>query len=115
MTFLAYLIPILLLIVSNTVMVFAWYGHLKFPQMTLWLAILVSWGIAFIEYCFAVTANRVGYQVYTLSELKTIQLIAALAAFVFVASYFFGERITAQHILGFTLMATGAGLIFGVK
>ncbi|HEY0267478.1 MAG TPA: DMT family protein, partial [Rhizomicrobium sp.] len=60
-----YLLPILLLCVSNVFMTFAWYGQLKYPQAALWLVIPVSWGITFFEYCFAVPANRIGHQVYS--------------------------------------------------
>src|SRR5690606_4655383 len=69
---LSYLTPILLLAISNIFMTFAWYGHLKFGGKPLIIVILVSWGIAFIEYCFAVPANRLGHSVYSAAELKTI-------------------------------------------
>ena len=65
--------PIALLVASNIFMTFAWYGHLKFKSTPLMLAILASWGIAFIEYCLAVPANRIGHAVYTTDELKTMQ------------------------------------------
>ena len=54
-------------------MTFAWYGHLKYKGSALWIVILVSWGIAFLEYCFQVPANRIGHQVYNVVQLKTIQ------------------------------------------
>jgi hypothetical protein len=65
--------PIVLLFVANVFMTFAWYGHLKFKTSPLWIVILVSWGIAFFEYCLAVPANRMGHGTYTTAELKTIQ------------------------------------------
>ena len=62
-----------MLLISNIFMTFAWYGHLKFRSSVLWLVILTSWGIAFFEYCFQVPANRIGYEVYSAAQLKTIQ------------------------------------------
>ena len=64
--------PIILLLISNIFMTFAWYGHLKFRDSALWLVVLVSWGIALFEYCFQVPANRMGYEVYNAAQLKTI-------------------------------------------
>ena len=60
-----YFTPVLLLVASNVFMTLAWYGHLKFPQTVLWLVVLLSWGIAFIEYCLAVPANRLGHRMYS--------------------------------------------------
>ena len=72
---LSYVSPILLLLGSNIFMTFAWYGHLKFTDRRLWIVILISWGIAFFEYCLQVPANRIGYNVYNPAQLKTIQEI----------------------------------------
>jgi uncharacterized protein (DUF486 family) len=63
---------ILLLTVSNTFTTIAWYGHLKYKDSPLWIVILVSWGIAFVEYCFQVPANRIGYYQFNTAQLKTI-------------------------------------------
>ena len=71
-------VPIVFLAISNVFMTFAWYGQLKFPDRPLWIVVLVSWGIAFVEYCFAVPANRIGYTVYSAAELKTMQEIITL-------------------------------------
>lgn len=106
------LIPILLLCLSNVFMTFAWYGHLKFPNTALWVVVLVAWGIAFVEYCFAVPANRMGYRFYSAAELKTIQEVITLAVFVLFAVFYLGEKITLYHIGGFVLIAVGAGLVF---
>ena len=73
--------PILLLCLSNLFMTTAWYGHLKFTDRPLWLVVLASWGIALVEYCFAVPANRYGHQAYSAAELKTMQEIITLAVF----------------------------------
>ena len=64
---------IILLTISNIFMTFAWYGHLKFKNTPLWIVILVSWMIAFMEYCFQVPANRIGHNQFSSAQLKTIQ------------------------------------------
>lgn len=71
--------PIVLLVVSNIFMTFAWYGHLKYKSAALWTVILASWGIAFFEYCFQVPANRIGHDYFTAPQLKIIQEIITLA------------------------------------
>ena len=76
-----YLLPIVLLICSNLFMTVAWYGHLRFKGVPLIGVILASWGIAFIEYCFAVPANRLGNAVYSAAQLKTIQEVITLLVF----------------------------------
>ena len=115
MTQLGFLIPLALLTISNVFMTFAWYGHLKAPHMALWFAILISWGLAFVEYCFAVPANRIGHKYFSLAELKTIQEVITLTVFVIIAILFFGEKFTLQHVFGFALIAAGAALIFNVE
>jgi uncharacterized protein (DUF486 family) len=72
---------ILLLTISNIFMTFAWYGHLKYKESPLWIAILASWGIAFVEYCFQVPANRIGHYEFTAAQLKTIQEVITLIVF----------------------------------
>ena len=73
---------IALLIGSNVLMTFAWYGHLKHPSFAMWQAILVSWGIAFFEYCLAVPANRLGYGDFSVAQLKIMQEVITLTVFV---------------------------------
>jgi len=74
--------PIGLLIISNIFMTFAWYGHLKnLNSKPLWIVILVSWGIAFFEYCFQVPGNRIGHQFFTLPQLKIIQEVITMSIF----------------------------------
>jgi len=107
-----YWAPIALLITSNVFMTFAWYGHLKFTSAPLWLAILASWGIAFVEYCFAVPANRIGHQVYSAAELKTMQEVITLVVFAVFSVWVLKEPITIKHGVGFLLIAVGAGVIF---
>ncbi|MCU0888747.1 MAG: DMT family protein [Rubritepida sp.] len=83
----------LLLVASNILMTFAWYGHLKAPHWPLWLAILVSWGIAFFEYCLAVPANRIGYGTFTGQQLKVMQEVITLAVFAVFSVAFLGETL----------------------
>jgi len=106
------LAPLGLLAGSNLLMNLAWYGHLKAQSRALWLAVLVSWGIAFFEYCLAVPANRLGSAVYSLPELKTIQEVMSLVAFVIMAWALFGLKPNASQLIGFALIAGGAFFIF---
>jgi uncharacterized protein len=104
--------PIVLLLCSNVFMTFAWYGHLKFKSAPLWTVILVSWGIAFIEYCFAVPANRYGSAVYSPAQLKTIQEIVTLLVFAVFSVAYLGETIRWNHLVGFALICAAAYFIF---
>ena len=102
-----------LLIVSNVFMTVAWYGHLRHKQTALWLAILVSWGIAFVEYCFQVPANRIGHnQGYTAAQLKTIQEVITLVVFVVFAQVYLKEPVRWNVLVGFALIAVGAAFVF---
>ena len=93
-------------------MTFAWYGHLKFTNRPLLLVILVSWGIAFFEYCLQVPANRIGYTVYNAAQLKTIQEIITLIVFVAFSVFWLGASIKWNHLIGFGLIAVAAFFIF---
>ena len=104
--------PIALLAASATIMNIAWYWHLKAPSRALWLAILVSWGIAFFEYALMVPANRIGAQTYSLAQLKTIAEVCSLTGFVVIAWILFGQKPAASQLAGFALIAAGAALIF---
>ena len=108
----AYVTPILLLVASNVFMTLAWYGHLKFKTSPLWIAILASWGIAFIEYCLAVPANRFGSSVYSTAQLKTMQEVITLCVFTAFSVLWLGEQLTLNHAVGFALIALGAWFIF---
>ena len=105
-------LPILLLIASNVFMTFAWYGHLKFKTSPLWMAVMASWSIAFVEYWFAVPANRIDHAVYSAAELKTIQEVITLSVFAVVSVLYLHEAITWNHLAGFALIALGATLLF---
>jgi uncharacterized protein (DUF486 family) len=109
---LAALVPLALLAVSAVVMNVAWYYHLKQPSLGMLAAIALAWGIALIEYCLAVPANRIGIAHYSLAELKTIQEVLSLEAFVLVAWVLFGQVPGPSQILGFALIAGGAFMIF---
>ncbi len=111
-SFWAYIAPILLLIFSNIFMTTAWYGHLKYTSSPIAIAVLVSWGIAFFEYCFAVPANRIGHQVYSTAELKTMQEVITLTVFSVFSTVYLNEPLTWQHLAGFALMMAGAFLVF---
>lgn len=106
------ILPILLLVCSNVFMTFAWYGHLKFGDRALWLVVLVSWGIAFFEYCLAVPANRIGHAVYSTAELKTIQEVITLVVFAGFSVTYLGERLNINHLVGFALICSGAFFVF---
>lgn len=107
-----FLAPLGLLAGSNIMMNLAWYGHLKFPNKALWAVVLASWGIAFFEYCLAVPANRIGSKVYSLAELKTMQEVMSLTAFVLIAWLLFDQRPGPSQIVGFLLIAGGAFFVF---
>jgi uncharacterized protein len=104
--------PILLLVASNVFMTFAWYGHLKYKAAPLYAVVLLSWCIAFAEYWLAVPANRIGHQVYSAAELKTMQEVITLSVFVVFSVVYLKEAITWNHLAGFALIAAGAALIF---
>ena len=108
----AYFTPIALLLASNIFMTFAWYGHLKYQSSPLWMAILVSWSIALLEYSLAVPANRLGAAVYTVAELKTMQEVITLVVFSGFAVLYLGEKLTINHGIGFTLIVAGTYFIF---
>jgi uncharacterized protein (DUF486 family) len=108
----AYALPIILLTASNLFMTVAWYGHLRFREYPLTVVVLVSWGIAFVEYCLAVPANRFGYAVYTAPQLKTMQEVITLLVFAGFSTFVLKDPLGWPHALGFTLIAAGAAVIF---
>ena len=114
MTFLtsASVLPILLLIASNVFMTFAWYGHLSYASKPLWMAVMASWGIALLEYWFAVPANRLGHTVYSAPELKIMQEIITLSVFTVFSIFYLKESFTVNHVIGFAFIAVGAAFVF---
>lgn len=102
-----YFAPIMLLTVSNIFMTFAWYGHLKHKSTALWAVILISWGIAFFEYCFQVPANRIGSYVYSAAQLKTIQEIITLVVFSAFSVLYLKEEFRWNYLAGFVFNCFG--------
>lgn len=107
---------VLLLLCSNVFMTFAWYGHLKYGHdWPLWKAIVVSWCIAFIEYCFAVPANRIGAGHFSGFQLKIIQEVITLTVFVIFAATFLKERVAWNHLVSFACLALAAFFAFAFR
>jgi hypothetical protein len=107
-----YLLPILMLIASNVFMTTAWYWHLRFKEVPLFSVILISWGLAFFEYCLAVPANRRGSAVYSAAQLKTLQEVITLSVFAVFSLVYLGQGITWNYVVGFVLIAAGAFFVF---
>ena len=101
-----------LLIVSNIFMTFAWYGHLRYKHVHLWKVILVSWLIAFVEYCFQVPANRIGSYQFTTAQLKTIQEVITLSVFCVFSVFYLKEELRWNYLVGFGLMVAAVFFIF---
>lgn len=101
-----------LLIASNVFMTVAWYGHLKYKSAALWAVILISWGIAFFEYCLQVPANRMGHGYFSAAELKTIQEVITLVVFAVFSVFFLNEPLKWNHLLGFGLICLAVFVIF---
>ena len=112
-----YTLPILMLVASNVFMTLAWYGHLKFKGVALPLVIVASWGIAFLEYCLAVPANRIGFKgnggPYSLVELKVRQEVITLVIFsLFTLLVFKTESFRLNHLIGFACLVAAVYFIF---
>jgi uncharacterized protein (DUF486 family) len=95
------MLTIFLLILSNVFMTVAWYGHLKHRDVALWKVILVSWGIAFFEYCLQVPANRIGAEHFSASQLKIIQEVITLVVFGFFSVWYLGEEFKWNYAVSF--------------
>lgn len=108
---------ILLLIASNILMTIAWYWHLKGgAHRPLIIIILISWAIAFFEYCFAVPANRIGYAAgWSGSQLKVVQEAIALVVFGVFMVMFLGEPLHWRHAASFLCIMAGVGFLFWGK
>jgi uncharacterized protein (DUF486 family) len=103
---------IALLLVSNVFMTFAWYGHLKFKDRPLFLVILVSWLIAFAEYCFQVPANRLGHGQFSAAQLKTMQEVITLIVFSIFSVLYLKEPLKWNYVVGFALIAGAVFFVF---
>ena len=106
------MLTIFLLVISNTFMTLAWYGHLKHRNVPLYQAIAVSWLIAFLEYCFQVPANRYGFGQFTLYQLKIIQEVITLLVFIVFAWFYFGEGLRWQNAAAFACVLGAVGFGF---
>ena len=108
--------PVLLLLVSNIFMTFAWYGHLKdLKAAPLWIAIAASWAIAFFEYCFQVPANRIGVTYFSLPQLKVLQEIITMLVFAGFSVSYMKVPLTRNYFFAAMLLAGAAYLIFSAK
>jgi len=105
---------VVLLTVSNVFMTIAWYGHLKFKSTALWKVILVSWLIAFVEYCFQVPANRIGHGTFTAAQLKMIQEVITLVVFCGFSLVYLGEPIKWNYLVGFLFLVGAVFFVFVV-
>jgi uncharacterized protein len=103
---------VLLLLISNCFMTFAWYGHLKFREAPLITVILVSWGIAFLEYCFQVPANRIGSYTFTGAQLKTLQEVISLSVFAVFSVLYLKEEFRWNYAVGFALLLAAVFVVF---
>jgi uncharacterized protein (DUF486 family) len=103
---------VILLTISNIFMTIAWYGHLKYRNVPLWIVILISWGIAFFEYCFQVPANRIGYGEFNAAQLKTIQEVITLVVFSVFSILYLKEQFRWNYAVGFGLMILAVFFIF---
>jgi hypothetical protein len=101
-----------LLAVSNVFMTFAWYGHLRFKNTALWKVVLVSWSIAFLEYCFQVPANRIGHRHFSAAQLKTIQEVITLVVFAVFSVVYLKEDLKWNYIAGFFCIMAAVFFVF---
>ncbi|MFO1096536.1 MAG: DMT family protein [Planctomycetaceae bacterium] len=108
------MITVLLLTISNVFMTFAWYGHLKYAKAPLITAILVSWGIAFAEYCFQVPANRIGHRHFEAAQLKIMQEVITLVVFAAFSVLYLKEPLRWNYIVGFVLILAAVFFVFVV-
>jgi uncharacterized protein (DUF486 family) len=102
----------LLLLLSNTFMTIAWYGHLRFRALPLWQAILGSWGIALFEYILQVPANRIGYRSLSAYQLKVMQEAITLCVFIGFAHFALGERLQPKYAVSFGLVVLAVIVAF---
>jgi uncharacterized protein len=103
---------IALLTISNIFMTFAWYGHLKYRSSPLWIAILASWSIALLEYCFMVPANRIGSYQFSTAQLKTIQEVITLVVFAGFSLFYLKEDFKWNYLVAFGLMVGAVFFMF---
>jgi hypothetical protein len=108
-----WLATLVLLTISNVFMTFAWYGHLKYKSAPLWIAILASWGLAFVEYCFQVPANRIGHNGgLTAAQLKITQEVITLSVFCVFSAMYLQEPIRWNYLAAFACIVAATFFIF---
>lgn len=106
------MLTVALLVLSNIFMTFAWYGHLNFRSVPLWQVVVISWGIAFFEYCLAVPANRFGSYQFTTAQLKVMQEVITLMVFSVFSILYLKEQLKWNYIAAFVLVVGAVGLVF---
>ena len=106
---------VLLLVISNTFMTLAWYGHLKHKDSALWLAILASWGLALFEYVFQVPANRIGSETMSVTQLKIVQECVTLVVFTVLAYFMFGETLKWNNVVSYLFLVGAVVFAFWNK
>jgi uncharacterized protein len=106
------MITVIFLTISNVFMTIAWYGHLKYKNSALWKVILISWLIAFVEYCFQVPANRIGHYRFSAAQLKTIQEVITLVVFCVFSVVYLKESLKWNYIVGFAMILGAVFFIF---
>lgn len=108
-------LPIAMLALSTCFMTFAWYGHLKYPDRALWITILISWGIAFFEYCLQVPANRMGHPVFSAAQLKIIAEVLSIGIFLIFAVTYLKEPIKWNYVVSFACILAAALFAFAFE
>ena len=101
-----------LLTVSNIFMTMAWYGHLKYKESALWKVVLISWLIAFVEYCFQVPANRIGHYDFSAAQLKIIQEVITLVVFAVFSIIYLKEGIKWNYVVSFAMIIGAVFFMF---
>ncbi len=109
------MITIILLTISNIFMTFAWYGHLKFAKSPIVVAIVASWLIAFLEYCFQVPANRIGHRQFEAAQLKIMQEVITLIVFAVFATTYLKEPLRWNYLVGFALIVAAVVVVFAFR
>lgn len=105
-------LPIVLLIISNVFMMFAWYGHLRFKGAPIWIVVVVSWAVAFLEYCFMVPANRMGSENFSTAQLKTMQEIITLVVFFLFSMLYLKEEFKWNYAVASVFLVLAAFFMF---
>ena len=106
------MLTVILLLISNVFMTFAWYGHLRHMSRALWVVVLVSWGIAFLEYCFMVPANRIGSSTFSTTQLKVIQEVITLVVFTGFSLLYLKEQMRWNYVVGFAFILLAVFFVF---